>query len=221
MPPSEQTMPSVAWVPRRCRRKCDTKPTFSSCACRQPPKPRSSNTLANFRARALSLNVSARNPMAHCTATESVCGPTNDPWLSAGVCCGDSIDLVEILAGPHGGAGSGDGKLDGDLVSWRRRSGGPCSSVRRRPADAAVHDVAGKRGVSVEGGLDGVHDRPNGARRRGADLFGMEHDGFRHAAHQVAAADLGLSLLGGEPSRSRADLFGRLAADKQFVLPLT
>src|SRR5215207_9663595 len=89
--------------------------------------------------------------------------------------------------------------------------------------DAAVHDVRGQlRRRAVERFLDGVDDRLERLLERHPDLLAREDDRLRQPRDEVAAADLGLHLLG-ERERGadlELDLLGCLLPDHQLVLAL-
>ena len=89
--------------------------------------------------------------------------------------------------------------------------------------DAAVHDVAGElRRRLVQCGLHRIDDRVDGLLDGFADLRVADHDRLGQAADQVAAADLGLLLLGDRKRRAdrHLDLFcGSLAqCERVFLL---
>src|SRR6185295_14983088 len=89
--------------------------------------------------------------------------------------------------------------------------------------DPAVHDVRGELGRGpVERLLHGVDDRLERLLERHADLLAREDDRLGKTRDEVAAADLGLHLLG-ERERGadlELDLLGRLLPDHQLVLAL-
>src|SRR5215210_3616890 len=137
----------------------------------------------------------------------------------------DRLELLEAAAGADRHTRERRlGKVRGHL---RLVAQAVVEPLEERPAarehDAAVHDVRCQlRRRAVERFLDGVDDRLERLLERHPDLLAREDDRLRQPGDEVAAADLGLHLLG-ERERGadlQLDLLGGLLPDHQLVLAL-
>ena len=137
----------------------------------------------------------------------------------------DRLELLEAAPGADGDAGE---RALGEVHGHLRLVPQPLvEALQQRAAagehDAAVHDVRGElRRRLVERRLDRVDDLGDRLVERATHLLGGDDDGLRQARQHVAAAHLGLHLLG-EPVAGadlELDLLGRLLADEELVLLL-
>src|SRR6185312_5109162 len=151
-------------------------------------------------------------------------GPSPAPAVAGGaVGAVDRLELLQRAARADRDAGQrGLGEMRGHL---RLLAQALVEALKQRaPAgqhDAAVHDVGGElRRRAVERLLDRVDDLAEGLLERLADLLAGQHDRLRQPRDHVAAADLGLQLLGHRARRADLELqlLGRLLADQQLVL---